>query len=88
MNKKLFKQAYNELEVRIKNFAKRNSKNYVPNVVPHGPVDYIFICMESSLGEWAKSRDDAKFDKDHLAHRPLFLIYYLYLKSFCINVAI
>ena len=88
MNKKLFKHAYNELEGRMKNFAKRNSEIYVPNVVPHGSVNYNFICMEPSLGEWAKSRDDGKFDKDHLAHRPLFLIYYLYLKSFCINVAI
>ena len=41
-------------------FAKSNGEIYVPNIVPHGPVDYIFICMEPSLGEWAKSPDDAE----------------------------
>lgn len=41
-------------------FATSNGEIYVPNIVPHCPVDYIFICMEPSLGEWAKSPDDAE----------------------------
>lgn len=60
MKKQKFKQTYNELEVRMGDFAKSNGEIYVPNIVPHGPVDYIFICMEPSLGEWAKSPDDAE----------------------------
>ena len=44
----------------MRDFAKSNGELYVPNIVPHGPVDYIFICMEPSLGEWAKSHDDAE----------------------------
>jgi len=60
MNKHIFKQEYNDLEVRMGDFAKRNGEIYVPNIVPHCPVDYIFICMEPSLGEWAKSPDDAE----------------------------
>jgi len=40
--------------------AKRSGEIYVPNIVPRGPVDYIFICMEPSLGEWARSRGDAE----------------------------
>jgi hypothetical protein len=60
MKKQKFKQAYNELEVRMGDFAKSNGEIYVPNIVPHGPVDYIFICMEPSLGEWAKSPDEAE----------------------------
>ena len=60
MNNQNFEQAYNELEVRMGYLAKRNDEIYLPNIVPHGPVDYIFICMEPSLGEWARSRDAAE----------------------------
>ena len=60
MNNQSFEQAYNELEVRMGDLAKRNGEIYVPNIVPHGPVEYIFICMEPSLGEWARNRDEAE----------------------------
>jgi hypothetical protein len=60
MNNQDFEQAYNKIEVRMRRLAKRNGEIYVPNIVPHGPVDYIFICMEPSLGEWARNRDEAK----------------------------
>jgi hypothetical protein len=60
MNKHAFKQEYNDLEVRMGDFAKSNGEIYVPNIIPRCPVDYIFICMEPSLGEWAKSPNDAK----------------------------
>ena len=60
MKKHIFKQTYNDLEVLMGDFAKSNGEIYVPNIVPHCPVDYIFICMEPSLGEWARNRDDAE----------------------------
>ncbi len=60
MNNHRFEQAYNELEARMGDLARRNDEIYVPNIVPHGPADYIFICMEPSLGEWARNRDDAE----------------------------
>ena len=60
MSNQNFKQAYNQLEVCMGDFAKKNGEIYVPNIVPDSPVDYIFICMEPSLGEWAKNRDDAE----------------------------
>lgn len=60
MNNQSFEQAYNELEVRMRDLAQRNDEIYVPNIVPHGPVDYIFICMEPSLGEWTRKGDEAK----------------------------
>jgi hypothetical protein len=60
MNNQDFEHVYNELEVRMGDLAKKNGEIYVPNIVPHGPVDYIFICMEPSLGEWARNRDDAE----------------------------
>jgi hypothetical protein len=60
MNNQDFGQAYNEIELRMEDLAKRNGDIYVPNIVPHGPVDYIFICMEPSLGEWARTPDEAE----------------------------
>lgn len=57
---KNFKQSYNDLEVLMRDFAKSNGEIYVPNIAPSGTADYIFICMEPSLGEWAKSPDDAE----------------------------
>jgi len=60
MNKPTFKKTFNDLELSMRDFAKRNGETYVPNIVPQGPVEYIFICMEPSLGEWAKNLDDAE----------------------------
>ncbi len=60
MTTRNFKRAYNQLEVCMGDFAKKNGEIYVPNIVPESPADYIFICMEPSLGEWAKNRDDAE----------------------------
>ncbi len=59
MNNQDFEQAYNKIEVRMRRLAKRKGEIYVPNIVPHGSVDYIFICMEPSLGEWARNCDEA-----------------------------
>ena len=33
---------------------------FLPNASPGKPADHIFICMEPSLGGWARSGDDAK----------------------------
>ena len=60
MKNQNFQQAYNRLEISMGAFAKKNNEIYVPNIVPDSPADYIFICMEPSLGEWAKNRDDAE----------------------------
>jgi hypothetical protein len=33
---------------------------FLPNPEPLGPVEYVFVCMEPSLGGWARSPDEAK----------------------------
>jgi len=33
---------------------------FLPNPEPLGPVEYVFVCMEPSLGRWARSPDEAK----------------------------
>lgn len=60
MDNQDFQKAYNVLEVKMGNFARKNDEIYVPNITPHSPVEYIFICMEPSLGEWARSRNEAE----------------------------
>lgn len=60
MNHQDFQKAYNELEIKMSGLAKKNDEIYVPNIIPHSSVEYIFICMEPSLGEWARNRDEAE----------------------------
>lgn len=45
MDNQDFQKAYNELEVKMGSFARKNDEIYVPNITPHSPVEYIFICM-------------------------------------------
>jgi hypothetical protein len=33
---------------------------FLPNLEPEGPVNYILICMEPSLGRWARSPEQAR----------------------------
>jgi hypothetical protein len=33
---------------------------FLPNPEPPGPVDHVFICMEPSLGSWARSPEEAR----------------------------
>ena len=33
---------------------------FLPNPQPLGPVEYVFVCMEPSLGRWARSADEAR----------------------------
>jgi hypothetical protein len=60
MNNQDFRQAYNELEIRMRSKAKTNGELYLPNIVLHSPADYVFICMEPSLGEWARNHSEAE----------------------------
>lgn len=54
-----FQNRYQELEVRMKVLAEQDGDVYVPNPEPAERVDYLFICMEPSLGGWAKDKTDA-----------------------------
>jgi hypothetical protein len=33
---------------------------FLPNPEPPGPVDHVFVCMEPSLGRWARSAEEAR----------------------------
>ena len=55
-----FRTAYENLEGRMKAMAESEGAVYLPNIAPSGPVDLVFICMEPSLGGWARSRAEAQ----------------------------
>jgi hypothetical protein len=52
--------AYRDLERRMKARAEQDGDAYLPNPEPSSRVDYILVCMEPSLGHWAKSAQDAR----------------------------
>ena len=55
-----FRDAYHDLEDRFRALAEADGDVYLPNVEPSGPVEYVFIAMEPSLGRWARSPQQAK----------------------------
>jgi hypothetical protein len=55
-----FGTAYRDLEARMRARAVADGDVYLPNPEPEGLVDYVLICMEPSLGRWARSADEAR----------------------------
>lgn len=44
----------------MKSRAEADGDVFLPNPEPVGPVEYVFVCMEPSLGRWARSADEAR----------------------------
>lgn len=44
----------------MKVLAEADGNVFLPNPEPFGPVEYVFVCMEPSLGRWARSADEAR----------------------------
>ena len=55
-----FSAAYRALESRMVTLAEADGDVFLANPEPAGPVEHVFICMEPSLGWWARSTVDAK----------------------------
>lgn len=55
-----FRAVYRELEARMEVLAEADGDVFLPNPKPLGPVEYVFVCMEPSLGRWARSADEAR----------------------------
>jgi hypothetical protein len=55
-----FRTAYRELEKRMRGVAEADGDIFLPNPEPSGRVEYVFVCMEPSLGRWARSTDEAR----------------------------
>lgn len=54
-----FRDAYRALEITMRALAESEGDIFLPNLAPDRPVDYVLVCMEPSLGRWAKSRAEA-----------------------------
>jgi hypothetical protein len=55
-----FSESFQALERAFSALAERDGDIYLPNFAPKGPVDYMLIGMEPSLGAWASSPTDAR----------------------------
>lgn len=44
----------------MRSLARSDGDIYLPNVAPMGPVNFVFLCMEPSLGRWASSAEEAE----------------------------
>ena len=60
-----FKQAYRRLEeefrLRVEEDKRLDIESvFLPNIEPTGPVDYVLVGMEHSLGTWGKDLDKAR----------------------------
>lgn len=54
------RRAYRDLERRMELLAESDGDVYLPNPEPRAKADYILICMEPSLGHWARSAEEAR----------------------------
>ena len=55
-----FQAAYHDLETRLGAQAEADGDIYLPNPEPQGPVDNVLVCMEPSMGGWARNTDEAR----------------------------
>jgi hypothetical protein len=55
-----FRAEYRDLESRMKALAEADGDVFLPSPEPVGRVEHIFVCMEPSLGRWARSPDEAR----------------------------
>jgi len=54
-----FRHAYRALEARMRRLADEDGDVFLPNPEPVGPVDYVFVCVEPSVGRWARPEEQA-----------------------------
>jgi hypothetical protein len=83
-----FHAAYRNLEGRMKTFAEADGDVFVPNPEPEGPVDHVFICMEPSVGRWARSAEEAesRFDagsRNFLSSIEDFILHFCIRRYLC-----
>lgn len=55
-----FRERVRDLERRFSSLAERDGSVYLPNFMPTGPVDYVLIGMEPSLGAWGPRPAEAR----------------------------
>jgi hypothetical protein len=56
----MFDRRYSSLVEKFMRLAESEGSVYLPTIRPAGPVDYVFIGMEPSLGHWARTPQQAE----------------------------
>lgn len=79
-----FHASYRDLEERMSALAEADGDAFVPNPEPEGPVHYVLICMEPSLGRWARSEAEAR-SKLEAGFRNFFFSFEDFILHFCIR---
>lgn len=64
INDENFQIRYQRLESQMKRLAEEDGDAFLPNLEPVEPVDYVFVCMEPSRGNWARTADEARSKVD------------------------
>jgi len=55
-----FRARYRALEQRMRSLAEADGDVFLPGSPPDGPAQFVLVCMEPSLGWWARSADEAR----------------------------
>lgn len=55
-----FQSDYESLVIKMRDLAESDGAIFLPNIEPKKPADFIFICMEPSIGHWARSIAEGK----------------------------
>lgn len=71
-SKSSFYEDYQAIEEMMKNLAEKEKNIYLPNPRPKRPVQFLLICMEPSLGTWARNKKEARQKVKSGFHNFLF----------------
>jgi hypothetical protein len=55
-----FHTEYQALVAKMRDLAESDGAIFLPNIEPKKPADFIFICMEPSIGHWARPIGEGK----------------------------
>jgi len=59
-----FHAKYQDLVMKMHEQAESEGTIFLPNMEPKKPADFIFICMEPSIGGWARTIEEGKIKVD------------------------
>lgn len=78
-----FSAEMTRLDQRGQALADKEGAIFVPNQRPRGPVDHVLICMEPSLGPWARAPEQAR-----ILFRSGFLNFRRSVEDFILHTAV
>ena len=80
-----FRTAYRGLEERMKKLAEDDGDVFLPNPEPLGAVQYVLICMEPSLGWWARGSADYARSRVEAGFRNFLFSIEDFILHFCVR---